>query len=68
MLSEKAKGKKVQTSINDACDKQLRAKTIQKIAAFFYQAGIAFNVAKLDCFKEMIAAVGQYGPHLKPPS
>ena len=67
-FSEKAKGKKIQKSINDACDKQLRANTVQKIAAFFYQAGIAFNVANLDCFKDMIAAVGQYGPHLKPPS
>ena len=68
MLLEKAKGKKIQTSINDACDKQLRAITNQKIDAFFYQAGIAFNVVILDCFKEMIAAVGQYGQHLKPPS
>ncbi|KAJ0827110.1 putative ubiquitin-conjugating enzyme E2, ribonuclease H-like superfamily [Helianthus annuus] len=57
-----------QTSINDACDKELRGRTIQTIAAFFYQAGIAFNVAKLDAFQEMIAAIRNYGPNLKPPS
>ncbi|XP_076950168.1 uncharacterized protein LOC143623060 [Bidens hawaiensis] len=61
-------GKMLQTSNNDACDKEMRGRTIQKIVAFFYQAGVAFNVANLDCFKEMIAAVGNYGPHLKPPS
>ncbi|KAJ0668315.1 putative ribonuclease H-like superfamily, ubiquitin-conjugating enzyme/RWD [Helianthus annuus] len=57
-----------QTSINDACDKELRGRTIQTIAAFFYQAGIAFNVAKLDAFQEMIATIRNYGPNLKPPS
>ncbi|KAM0068762.1 hypothetical protein Hdeb2414_s0002g00076731 [Helianthus debilis subsp. tardiflorus] len=64
LYMNKGKGKKVQTSIHDACDKEIRGRTIQAIAAFFYQAGIAF----VDCFKEMIAVVGRYGPHLKPPS
>ncbi|KAD3068093.1 hypothetical protein E3N88_35973 [Mikania micrantha] len=50
----KGKGKVVQTSIIDACDKELRGGTIQTIVAFFYQAGIAFNVVKLDSFKEML--------------
>ncbi|KAK1407750.1 hypothetical protein QVD17_39376 [Tagetes erecta] len=68
LYMKKGKGKAVQTSIHDACDKELRARTIQKIAAFFYQSGIAFNVAKMDTFKEMIAAIGNYGPNLKPPS
>lgn len=58
----------MQTSIKEIFDKERRGITIQKIADFFYQAGIAFNVANMDCFKEMLAAVGNYGPHLKPPS
>ncbi|GKF80658.1 hypothetical protein Tco_0239260, partial [Tanacetum coccineum] len=45
-----------------------RAKTIQYIARFFYQAGIPFNAARLDSFKVAIEAIGQYGPGLKPPS
>lgn len=67
-FAEKGKGKLVQKSINDLCDKEMRGRTIQTIAAFFYRAGIAFNVANMDSFKEMISAVGNYGPHLKPPS
>lgn len=35
-----------QTSMVDACDKQMRERTHQYIARFFYQAGIAFNVAR----------------------
>ncbi|XP_022007858.1 uncharacterized protein LOC110907140 [Helianthus annuus] len=31
----KGKGKKVQTSIHDTCDKEIRGRTIQAIAAFF---------------------------------
>ncbi|XP_022019609.2 uncharacterized protein LOC110919653 [Helianthus annuus] len=68
VMWSKGKGKQVQTSIKDACNKEIRAQTIQSIAAFFYQAGVAFNVANMNCLKEMLAAVGNYGPHLKPPS
>ncbi|KAM0006186.1 hypothetical protein Hdeb2414_s0181g00825571 [Helianthus debilis subsp. tardiflorus] len=68
MYTTQGKGKTVQKNIKDAFDKEIRGRTIQTIAAFFYQAGIAFNVAKMDSFKDMIAAVGNYGPHLKPPS
>ncbi|XP_073314704.1 uncharacterized protein [Primulina huaijiensis] len=56
------RGKLRQTNIKDACDKELRNQTVQKIAA------ISFNAAHLDSFKEMIEAIGQYGPNLKPPS
>ncbi|KAI7750099.1 hypothetical protein M8C21_021816 [Ambrosia artemisiifolia] len=52
--------------MDEACDKELIAKTA--IARFFYQAGIAFNVVRLDCFKEMIELIGNYGPNFKPPS
>lgn len=50
-----------QTSINDACDKEARVRTIQYIARFFYRAGISFNVANLKCFKLMVEAIGNYG-------
>ncbi|GJX99382.1 hypothetical protein Tco_0356401 [Tanacetum coccineum] len=42
------------TVVADAFDKERRAKTIQYIARFFYQAGIPFNAARLDSFKKEI--------------
>ncbi|XP_075494426.1 uncharacterized protein LOC142532012 [Primulina tabacum] len=51
------RGKLRQTNINDACDKELRDRTVQKIARFMYQAAISFNAAHLDSFKEMIEAI-----------
>lgn len=42
--------------------------TIQKVARFFYDNRIPFNVARSKSFKEAIEAVGRYGPNLKPPS
>ncbi|RDX69606.1 hypothetical protein CR513_51253, partial [Mucuna pruriens] len=59
---------KRQTSINDAYQKEARAKTIQYIARFFYRNGIPFNVTRSNSFKLMIEAVGNYGSHLKSPS
>ena len=40
----------------------------QYIGRFFYQAGISFNVARMDSFKWMIEAIGKYSPNMKPPS
>ncbi|XP_059283523.1 uncharacterized protein LOC132037084 [Lycium ferocissimum] len=57
-----------QANIKDSCDKEARAMTIQKVARFFYDNGIPFNVARSKSFKEAIEAVGRYGPNLKPPS
>ncbi|XP_049382895.1 uncharacterized protein LOC125847285 [Solanum stenotomum] len=57
-----------QTNIKDSCDKEARAMTIQKVARFFYDNGILFNVAHSKSFKEAIEAVGWYGPNLRPPS
>ncbi|XP_042472577.1 uncharacterized protein LOC122055277 [Zingiber officinale] len=69
ITKKKTKGGKLrQTRKNDACDKELRDRTVQKIAHFMYQAAISFNAAHLDSFKEMIEAIGQYRPNLKPPS
>ncbi|GKV27719.1 hypothetical protein SLEP1_g36855 [Rubroshorea leprosula] len=49
-------------------DKEMRPLTIQYIARFFYENGIAFNVARSTSFKKMVEAIGQYGPNLRPPS
>lgn len=59
---------KKQTSINDACDKEARARTVQYIERFLCRNGIAFNVVKSKSFKLMVEAIGNYGPHLKVPS
>jgi hypothetical protein len=61
-------GKGKQTSINDVCDKEARAKCCQYIARFFYRSGIAFNVAHSKSFKMMVEPIGNYGAHLKPTS
>ena len=60
-------GKGKQTNLKQF-DKEAREKTNQYIARFFYLNGIAFNVAKSKSFKLMVQAIGQYGPHLDPPS
>ncbi|KAI5403024.1 Exocyst complex component S3A [Lathyrus oleraceus] len=54
------------TSINDACDKEARARTLQYIARFVCTCRVAFNVANAKAFKLILEAVGSYGPHLKP--
>lgn len=68
VVQMRKEGKLKQSIVADAFDKERRAKTIQYIARFFYQAGIPFNAARLDSFKVAIEAIGQYGPGLKPPS
>ncbi|RDX88021.1 hypothetical protein CR513_30439, partial [Mucuna pruriens] len=59
---------KRQTSINDACQKDARTRTIQYTAHFFYRNRISFNVIRSNSFKLMIEVVGNYGPHLRSPS
>ncbi|GKV12411.1 hypothetical protein SLEP1_g23553 [Rubroshorea leprosula] len=49
-------------------DKEMRPLTIQYIAPFLYENGIALNVAHSTSFKKMVEAIGQYGPNLRPPS
>ncbi|XP_050897241.1 uncharacterized protein LOC127104069 [Lathyrus oleraceus] len=56
------------TSLNDDCDKEARARTIQYTTRFVYTCGITFNVENAKAFKLMLEAVESYGPHLKPPS
>lgn len=61
-------GRKDMKAVFGACDKELRDKVWGGIARWFYDAGIAFNAASHDSFKEMLELIGQYGMGLKPPS
>lgn len=56
-----------QTTIDETLDPGKVQYATQCIAKFFYQAGIAFNAARLESFKKMIHAVGEC-PGMKPPS
>ncbi|KAK4285022.1 hypothetical protein QN277_001773 [Acacia crassicarpa] len=66
--SYKASKGKRQTSLNDACDKEARGRTIQYIERFLCTNGIPFNVVRSKSFKYMVQAIGNYGPNLKLPS
>ncbi|TYK03327.1 hypothetical protein E5676_scaffold6571G00020 [Cucumis melo var. makuwa] len=60
------KGK--QTSLNAAYKKEMREHTIQRIARWFYDAGVPLNACTYDSFAPMIESIGQFGPGLKPPT
>ncbi|XP_026415957.1 uncharacterized protein LOC113311334 [Papaver somniferum] len=45
-----------------------RESTCEVIANFFYENGISFDVVRSKSFGKMIAAVGEFGAGLKPPS
>nr|VDD32659.1 unnamed protein product [Brassica oleracea] len=62
------KGRKDMMGVFGVCDKELREKVCGGIAMWFYDAGIPFNAATHDSFKEMTKLIGQYGMGLKPPS
>ncbi|KAH1221145.1 hypothetical protein GmHk_12G034635 [Glycine max] len=55
-------------NIRESMDKNEVLKVHQHIARFWYQAGLSFNLIKLKSFENMVAAIGQYGPHLPIPS
>lgn len=57
-----------ETSVDDACEEEARARVMQYIARFFYTNGIDLNVVRSESFKLMVEAVGSYGPNLKVPS
>ncbi|KAA0066645.1 uncharacterized protein E6C27_scaffold979G00720 [Cucumis melo var. makuwa] len=60
------KGK--QTSLNAAYKNEMREHTIQRIARWFYDAGVPLNACTYDSFAPMIESIGQFGPGLKPPT
>ncbi|KAL5124661.1 hypothetical protein HKD37_02G005018 [Glycine soja] len=55
-------------NIRESMDKNEVLKVHLHIARFWYQAGFSFNLIKLKSFENMVAAIGQYGPHLPIPS
>ncbi|KAL5133726.1 hypothetical protein HKD37_03G007015 [Glycine soja] len=57
-----------QMNIRESMDKNEVLKVHQHIARFWYQASLSFNLIKLKSFENMIATIGQYGPHLPIPS
>ena len=57
-----------QTTINDACKKELRDKACKDIARWMYDAAIPFNVVNYPSFGVMVESIGQYGIGMKPPS
>lgn len=66
---EKMDGKR-QTTINEhqRAKNELREKACQKIARWFYDAGISFNAVNHESFAAALHFVGQCGPNMKPPS
>ncbi|XP_031739008.1 uncharacterized protein LOC116402801 [Cucumis sativus] len=64
--NRKDKGK--QTSLNATYKKEMREHTIQRIARWFYDAGVPLNACTYESFAPMIESIGQFGPGLKPPS
>ncbi|XP_020229380.1 uncharacterized protein LOC109810351 [Cajanus cajan] len=67
-IAKNKKEKLKQISIRESCDKEATARVHQYIARFWYQAGLSFNMIKLESFHDMVAAIGSFGPHLRPPS
>ncbi|VVB04140.1 unnamed protein product [Arabis nemorensis] len=61
------KGRKdTKQDIYGVCDKELRDRACSAIARWFYNAGIPFNAATYDSFREALELVGLYGPGFKP--
>ncbi|XP_065865459.1 uncharacterized protein [Euphorbia lathyris] len=57
-----------QTTINETCKKELRAKACADFARWMYDVAIPFNAVKYPSFPVMIESIGQYGVGMKPPS
>ena len=61
-------GNTKQPTMHTVFKKKGREDAIKYIARFFYEAGIAFNVASLPSFLQMVFAIGKFGPTLQPPT
>ncbi|KAH7575918.1 hypothetical protein JRO89_XS02G0252400 [Xanthoceras sorbifolium] len=49
-------------------ENEARDRTCMDIGRFFFENGIAFNIANSPSFINMCRSIGNYGPGLKPPS
>ncbi|CAL0316902.1 unnamed protein product [Lupinus luteus] len=66
--SASKKEKLRQANIKEAIDKKVVRRVHQIIAQFWYQAGLPFHLVKLDSFRQMLEAIGKFGPYLPPPT
>ncbi|KAI9174209.1 hypothetical protein LWI28_013741 [Acer negundo] len=55
-------------NIQEPNEKEARDKTSMDIGRFFFENGIAFNVAKSPSFINMCRSIGNFGRGLKPPT
>ncbi|KAL5732318.1 hypothetical protein ACOSQ2_032010 [Xanthoceras sorbifolium] len=61
-------GTKRQPNISEALFKERTHKVHQYVAKWVYEAGVPFNAIANDSFKQVVEAIGQFGPGYKPPS
>ncbi|XP_039803888.1 uncharacterized protein LOC120667987 [Panicum virgatum] len=59
---------KMQQNINDALWKEITHQVQQCVARWVYTHAIPFNACDNDEFKEMVEAIGQFGPGFQPPT
>src|ERR1044072_4960266 len=64
----KRRGVSTQEGIKHLFNKGLREEVCLKIARFFYNNAIPFNVARSEEYSEMVDAIADYGKGFKPPS
>ncbi|XP_043693373.1 uncharacterized protein LOC122643867 [Telopea speciosissima] len=62
------KGPQQTTMENRMRSEEERDKLRSYFARWAYESGVPFNALKLRSFEELVEAIGQYGPGLKPPS
>ncbi|XP_058007664.1 uncharacterized protein LOC110641407 [Hevea brasiliensis] len=66
-VKDRKNAKLKQTTINEACKKELREKACRDIARWMHDATIPFNAANYPSFQVMLESVGQFGIGLKAP-
>ncbi|XP_065856458.1 uncharacterized protein [Euphorbia lathyris] len=68
VVKSRKESKLKQTTINDACKKELRERACLDITKWMYDAAIAFNAVKYPSFDVMVESIGEYGIGMKAPS
>ncbi|KAJ9132775.1 hypothetical protein P3X46_033612 [Hevea brasiliensis] len=67
-VQDRKNSKPKQTTINEACKKELRKKACKDIARWMYDAAIPFNAVNYPSFQVMVESIGQFGIGMKAPS
>ncbi|XP_059670904.1 uncharacterized protein LOC132316448 [Cornus florida] len=68
VVQNRKNDKSKQTTIDNACKKELRNRACQRFARWMYDAGISFNALNYDSFAPVVEAIGQHSPGMKPSS